>query len=45
MLRGPLARLERALGQLMLDLHTQQHGYTEMSMPYLVNAAAVYGVK
>src|SRR3954453_20149322 len=34
-LRGPLARLERALGQLMLDLHTRQHGYTEMSMPYL----------
>jgi seryl-tRNA synthetase len=42
-LRGPLARLERALGQFMLDLHTQEHGYTEASMPYLVNAAAVYG--
>ncbi len=42
-LRGPLARMERALGQFMLDLHTQQHGYIEMSMPYLVNAAAVYG--
>ncbi|MBS0642445.1 MAG: serine--tRNA ligase [Acetobacteraceae bacterium] len=42
-LRGALARLERALGQFMLDLHTQEHGYTEMSMPYLVNAAAVYG--
>ena len=42
-LRGPLARMERALGQLMVDLHTQQHGYTEMSVPYLVNAAAVYG--
>ena len=42
-LRGGLARLERALGQFMLDLHTQEHGYTEASMPYLVNAAAVYG--
>ena len=42
-LRGPLARLERALGQFMLDLHTLEHGYTEASMPYLVNAAAVYG--
>jgi seryl-tRNA synthetase len=42
-LRGALARLERALGQFMLDLHTQEHGYTEASMPYLVNAAAVYG--
>jgi seryl-tRNA synthetase len=42
-LRGPLARLERALGQFMLDLHTQEHGYTEASVPYLVNAAAVYG--
>jgi seryl-tRNA synthetase len=42
-LRGPLARLERALGQFMLDLHTLEHGYTEASVPYLVNAAAVYG--
>jgi seryl-tRNA synthetase len=42
-LRGGLARLERALGQFMLDLHTQQHGYAEMSVPYLVNEAAVYG--
>jgi seryl-tRNA synthetase len=42
-LRGPLARLERALGQFMLDLHTQEHGYTEASMPYLVNAATAYG--
>lgn len=42
-LRGQLSRMERALGQFMLDLHTQQHGYTEMSVPYLVNAAAVYG--
>ncbi|MGE0222788.1 MAG: serine--tRNA ligase [Acetobacteraceae bacterium] len=42
-LRGPLARLERALGQFMLDLHTGQHGYTETVVPSLVNDAAVYG--
>ena len=42
-LRGPLARLERALGQFMIDLHTQQHGYTEMVVPSLVNAATAYG--
>ena len=43
-LRGALARLERALGQWMLTLHTEEHGYTEVSPPLLVNAAAVYGV-
>ena len=42
-LRGPLARLERALGQFMLDLHTQQHGYIETIVPSLVNDAAAYG--
>jgi seryl-tRNA synthetase len=42
-LRGALARLERALGQFMLDLHTREHGYTEMVVPSLVNEAAVYG--
>ncbi len=42
-LRGGLARMERALGQYMLDLHTRQHGYSEMSVPFLVNDAAVYG--
>jgi len=42
-LRGPLARLERALGQFMLDLHTGPHGYTEMVVPSLVNDAAAYG--
>ena len=42
-LRGPLARLERALGQFMLDLHTQQHGYEEHAVPLLVNEAAMYG--
>ncbi len=43
LLRGPLARLERALGQFMLDLHTGEHGYTEMVVPLLVNDAAAYG--
>jgi len=42
-LRGPLARMERALGQFMLDLHTRRHGYTETVVPYLVNEATVYG--
>ncbi len=42
-LRGGLARLERALGQFMLDLHTAQHGYTETQVPLLVNDAAAYG--
>jgi seryl-tRNA synthetase len=42
-LRGKLARLERALGQFMLDLHTREHGYTEMVVPWLVNDATVYG--
>ena len=42
-LKGQLARLERALGQFMLDLQTQEHGYTEVSPPLLVNDAAAYG--
>src|SRR3984957_20010963 len=42
-LRGPLARMERALGQFMLDIHTQRHGYTETIVPSLVNAATAYG--
>jgi seryl-tRNA synthetase len=42
-LRGALARLERALGQFMLDLHTTEHGYTECTVPFLVNDAAFYG--
>jgi seryl-tRNA synthetase len=42
-LKGALARLERALGQWMLNLHTEQHGYTEAAVPYLVNAATMYG--
>ena len=40
-LRGALARLERALGQFMLDLHTREHGYTEMVVPSLVNDATL----
>src|SRR4051794_16964409 len=42
-LRAGLARLERALGQFMLDLHTGEHGYTETIVPLLVNDAAAYG--
>lgn len=42
-LSGPLARLERALGQFMIDLHTQEHGYTEMFIPYMVRDEAMYG--
>ena len=42
-MRGQIARLHRALAQFMLDLHTEQHGYTELYVPYLVNAASLYG--
>lgn len=42
-LKGALARLERALGQFMLDLHTTQHGYTETMPPLMVRDEAVYG--
>ncbi|HEY7787621.1 MAG TPA: serine--tRNA ligase [Casimicrobiaceae bacterium] len=42
-LRGGLARLHRALGQLMLDTHTREHGYIECYTPYIVNAAALVG--
>ncbi|MDP2120153.1 MAG: serine--tRNA ligase [Hoeflea sp.] len=42
-LTGALARLERALGQFMLDLHTAEHGYTEVNPPLMVNDAAAYG--
>ena len=41
---GPLARLHRALIQLMLDLHTGQHGYIEAWVPYMVNAESLRGV-
>ena len=42
-LRGPLARLQRALTQFMLDLHTQEHGYQEIYVPYLVNETTLFG--
>ena len=42
-LRGQLARLERALGQFMLDLHTTEHGYTEVQVPLLVRDDALFG--
>jgi seryl-tRNA synthetase len=42
-LRGRLARLERALAQFMLDLHTQEHGYTEVSPPILVRDEVMFG--
>jgi seryl-tRNA synthetase len=42
-LRGAGARLSRALASLMLDLHTQEHGYQEVSTPYLVKPAAMFG--
>ncbi|HVM82715.1 MAG TPA: serine--tRNA ligase [Candidatus Binatia bacterium] len=42
-LRGALARLERGLAQFMLDIHTNDFGYTEMSPPLLVRDAALYG--
>jgi seryl-tRNA synthetase len=42
-LKKGLARLERAIGQFMLDLHTNEHGYTEVNPPLMVNPAAMYG--
>lgn len=42
-MRGPLARLQRALTQFMLDMHTQTHGYTEVYVPFIVNADSLYG--
>ena len=43
LLTGPLARLHRALAQFMLDTHTEQHGYTETYVPYMVNAESMRG--
>jgi seryl-tRNA synthetase len=40
---GPLARLHRALAQFMLDVQTQEHGYTECYVPYIVNADSLRG--
>jgi seryl-tRNA synthetase len=42
-LRGGLARLHRALTQFMLDVHTAEHGYEELYVPYIVNAASLRG--
>lgn len=43
LLKGQLARLERSIGQFMIDLHTQENGYTEVSPPLLVRDNALYG--
>lgn len=42
-MQGPLARLQRALTQFMLDMHTQNHGYTEVYVPFIVNSDSLYG--
>lgn len=42
-MKGQIAKMHRALSQFMLDLHTEQHGYTEAYVPYLVNHATLYG--
>jgi len=42
-MRGPVARLHRALGQFMIDIQTQEHGYTEIAPPLLVRDEAVFG--
>lgn len=44
LLKGPLARLERALGQFMIDTHTTEHGYMEVEVPLLVKDNAAFGV-
>ncbi|MCL5042606.1 MAG: serine--tRNA ligase [Gammaproteobacteria bacterium] len=43
LMRGPIARLHRALAQFMLDLHVNEHGYEEVYTPYLVNADSLQG--
>ncbi|MEK7231304.1 MAG: serine--tRNA ligase, partial [Pseudomonadota bacterium] len=43
LMKGQLARLHRAIAQFMLDVHTQEHGYTEVYAPYLVNATSMFG--
>ena len=42
-LKGAVARLHRAIAQLMLDMHTTEHGYAEAYVPYLVNDATLFG--
>lgn len=43
LMKGPICSLHRALVQLMIDLHCQQQGYTEVYVPYLVNTDSLYG--
>ncbi|MDR1367672.1 MAG: serine--tRNA ligase [Candidatus Accumulibacter sp.] len=43
LMKGPLARLHRAIAQFMLDIHTIEHGYTEVYTPYLVNTDSMTG--
>ncbi|MDT3669752.1 MAG: serine--tRNA ligase [Aromatoleum sp.] len=43
LMSGGVARLHRALAQFMLDVHTREHGYTEVYVPYLVNADSMFG--
>ena len=43
LMKGYVARLHRALAQFMLDVHTREHGYTEVYTPYLVNAESMFG--
>lgn len=43
-LKGQLAKLERALGQFMVDLHTEHHGYTEVYAPFMLRDDAMFGV-
>ncbi len=43
LLKGPFARLHRALAQFMLDIHTEEHGYTEVYVPYLVKGETMQG--
>ncbi len=43
LMKGPIARLHRALAQFMLDTHTGQHGYTECYTPYIVSDSTLYG--
>jgi len=42
-MRGQIARMHRAIAQFMLDTHTEEHGYTELYVPYLVNTDSLYG--
>ncbi|NQY33386.1 MAG: serine--tRNA ligase [Alteromonadaceae bacterium] len=42
-MRGPIAKMHRALAQFMLDIHSEEHGYQEMYVPYLVNHDSLFG--